>query len=87
MWRHFQVHYKQVDDREKLHVGIVRDLERQHAKKTANLHNLILQDELTKAYREAEARAEKNWKDKCQHFSQTTCFQVVWIRVRFERDQ
>lgn len=49
-----------MDDREKLHVGIVRDLERQHAKKTANLHNLILQDELTKAYREAEARAEKN---------------------------
>jgi len=48
------VHYRQVEDREKLHVGIVRDLERQSAKKAANLHILVQQEELTKAYRHAQ---------------------------------
>ena len=41
----FQVHYKQVDDRGKLHEGIDRDLERQSMKKAANLHALVQQVE------------------------------------------
>jgi hypothetical protein len=41
-----QVHYSQIEDRQKLHRGIVRDLERQHAKQTANLHNLVQQESI-----------------------------------------
>ena len=40
-----QVHFKQVDDRSKLHEGIDRDLERQSMKKAANLHALVQQVE------------------------------------------
>jgi hypothetical protein len=52
----FQVHYKQVEDRNQLHLGIDRDLERQNKKKSANLHALVQQDELAKAYQRAEDR-------------------------------
>ena len=61
IFHHLQVHYRQVEDRSKLHIGIERDLERQSAKKMANLHNQVQQEELTKAYRkvqEAEDRAK-----------------------------
>lgn len=60
---YLQVHYRQVEDRSKLHIGIERDLERQNAKKMANLHYQVQQEELTKAYRkaqEAEDREKNN---------------------------
>ncbi len=42
------VHWRQVDDRTRLHQGIVRDEERQLAKKQANLYKLQEQRELEK---------------------------------------
>ena len=53
------VHVSQVQDREKLHRGIVRDQERQQAAKTENLYRLQQQQELTKIYREREAGESK----------------------------
>jgi len=50
------VHSGQVEDRAKLHQGIVRDLERQEKKKVENQHNLVQQQELAKLYRKAEAK-------------------------------
>jgi len=50
------VHNEQVEDRAKLHLGIIRDLERQEKKKIENQHNLVQQQELAKLYRKAEAK-------------------------------
>lgn len=50
------VHSEQVEDRAKLHQGIIRDLERQEKKKIENHHNLVQQQELAKLYRKAEAK-------------------------------
>ena len=46
----------QVEDRAKLHDGIVRDLERQAKKKVVNQQQLVQQQELTKLYRKAEEK-------------------------------
>lgn len=54
------VHFKQVDDRKQLHLGIDRDLERQSKKKASNMHALVQQDELTKAYRRAQEAEVKD---------------------------
>ena len=43
-----------MEDRAKLHDGIVRDLERQAKKKVVNQQLLVQQQELTKLYRKAE---------------------------------
>jgi len=50
----YTVHKNQVEDRAKLHDGIVRDLERQAKKKVVNHQLLVQQQELTKLYRKAE---------------------------------
>ena len=46
----------QVEDRAKLHDGIVRDLERQAKKKVVNQQLLVQQQELAKLYRKAEEK-------------------------------
>lgn len=52
----YYVHYRQVEDRQQLHQGIVRDLERQQQKKIENLYRLEQQKELTKLYRKEQAK-------------------------------
>lgn len=52
----YSVHKNQVEDRAKLHDGIVRDLERQAKKKVVNQQLLVQQQELTKLYRKAEEK-------------------------------
>ncbi|KAJ0179844.1 hypothetical protein K1T71_004435 [Dendrolimus kikuchii] len=42
------VHLKQKIDREKMHEGVVRDIERQQRRKIENLYMLQKQNELTK---------------------------------------
>ncbi|KAK0088779.1 hypothetical protein PV325_010719 [Microctonus aethiopoides] len=42
------VHYKQQYDREKLHLGVVRDIEMQERRKAENIYILQQQQELTK---------------------------------------
>jgi len=56
----YTVHKNQVEDRAKLHDGIVRDLERQAKKKTVNHQLLVQQQELTKLYRKAEEEERRN---------------------------
>jgi len=48
----YMVHKSQVDDRAKLHQGIVKDLERQQMKKIENLKRLQDQQDLEKIYRQ-----------------------------------
>ena len=50
----------EVEDRAKLHDGIVRDLERQAKKKVVNHQLLVQQQELTKLYRAAEQRRDQD---------------------------
>lgn len=45
------VHYKQQLDREKLHEGVIRDVERQQMRKIENMYILEKQAELTKRLR------------------------------------
>jgi len=42
------VHYKQMSDRDKLHEGVIKDVERQQRRKIENLFNLQKQGDLTK---------------------------------------
>jgi len=49
----YTVHNNQIEDRARLHEGIVRDLERQQ-KRTENLARLQQQQELTKAFKRIE---------------------------------
>jgi len=56
----YSVHKNQVEDRAKLHDGIVRDLERQAKKKVVNQQLLVQQQELTKLYRKAEEEKESS---------------------------
>lgn len=42
------VHIKQQSDREKMHEGVIRDVERQQRRKIENLYILEKQNELTK---------------------------------------
>ncbi|XP_077292837.1 protein PET117 homolog, mitochondrial [Arctopsyche grandis] len=51
------VHYKQYSDREKLHEGVVKDVERQQRRKIENLYMLQQQAELTKQLREIERQS------------------------------
>ncbi|KAK0163081.1 hypothetical protein PV327_006792 [Microctonus hyperodae] len=46
------VHYKQQYDREKLHLGVVRDIEMQERRKAENIYILQQQQELTKHLKE-----------------------------------
>ncbi|XP_076237984.1 cytochrome c oxidase assembly factor-like [Calliopsis andreniformis] len=48
------VHYRQEYDREQLHQGVVRDLERQERKKIRNLYILQQQQELAKNLQRAQ---------------------------------
>lgn len=53
------VHYKQQYDREQLHLGVLRDIERQQRRKIENLYNLQKQLDLTKELRQhSEKRNE-----------------------------
>jgi protein PET117 len=54
----YTVHQDQVDDRARLHQGIVKDLERQQ-RKTENLVKLQQQQELTKNFRRIEKQQEQ----------------------------
>uniref|UniRef100_A0A1L8DZZ6 Protein pet117 log mitochondrial n=1 Tax=Nyssomyia neivai TaxID=330878 RepID=A0A1L8DZZ6_9DIPT len=45
------VHYKQKDDRAKLHEGVLRDIERQQMRKLENTYRLQEQIELTRQLR------------------------------------
>ncbi|KAF7410480.1 hypothetical protein HZH68_004861 [Vespula germanica] len=45
------VHYKQQYDRELLHEGVLRDIERQQRRKIENIYNLQQQIELTRELR------------------------------------
>jgi len=53
------VHSRQVEDRAKLHEGIIRDVERQTKKKIENQHYLVQQQELAKLYRKAELKDDE----------------------------
>lgn len=44
----FYVHYKQNYDREQLHVGVIKDIERQQRRKVENLYVLQRQIDLAK---------------------------------------
>ncbi|XP_008551849.2 protein PET117 homolog, mitochondrial [Microplitis demolitor] len=48
------VHYKQHDDRQQLHLGVIRDIERQERRKAENLYLLEQQRELTKKMKREE---------------------------------
>ncbi|KAI5756284.1 hypothetical protein M8J77_023751 [Diaphorina citri] len=49
----FSVHYMQQSEREKLHVGVVKDIERQRRRKLENISILEQQQELTRKYQES----------------------------------
>ncbi|XP_043284820.1 protein PET117 homolog, mitochondrial [Venturia canescens] len=44
------VHWKQNYDREQLHIGVIRDIERQQRRKAENLFRLGQQIDITKEY-------------------------------------
>ncbi|XP_065173641.1 protein PET117 homolog, mitochondrial [Atheta coriaria] len=48
------VHYKQKIDRERLHEGVIRDIERQQRRKAENLYNLQRQHDLEKEIKRTE---------------------------------
>ncbi|KDR13972.1 hypothetical protein L798_11930 [Zootermopsis nevadensis] len=48
------VHYKQHLDRNRLHDGVIRDVERQQRRKTENIYLLQQQIELTKQLKKSE---------------------------------
>ncbi|KAF2905048.1 hypothetical protein ILUMI_01131 [Ignelater luminosus] len=48
------VHFKQQLDRDKLHEGVIKDVERQQRRKAENLYNLQQQIELTKELKKAQ---------------------------------
>ncbi|XP_044743806.1 protein PET117 homolog, mitochondrial [Chrysoperla carnea] len=47
------VHYKQYYDRQQLHEGVIKDVERQQKRKTENIYNLQKQSDLTKQLKTA----------------------------------
>lgn len=53
------VHLKQNIDREKLHEGVIHDVERQQRRKAENLYILQQQAELTKQLRKEREAVEK----------------------------
>ena len=50
----FYVHYKQNYDREQLHEGVIRDIERQQRRKVENLYILQRQIDLAKELKKLE---------------------------------
>ncbi|XP_011882690.1 PREDICTED: protein PET117 homolog, mitochondrial [Vollenhovia emeryi] len=52
------VHFKQSYDREQLHLGVIRDIERRERRKAENVYILQQQAELTKELRRGEALSE-----------------------------
>ncbi|XP_023295524.2 protein PET117 homolog, mitochondrial [Lucilia cuprina] len=52
------VHFKQTNDREKLHEGVVRDIERQQRRKTENTYVLQQQIDLTKQLKQMQSNEE-----------------------------
>ncbi|XP_068226236.1 protein PET117 homolog, mitochondrial [Palaemon carinicauda] len=57
------VHVKQNIDRDKLHEGVIRDIERQQRRKTENIYQLQKQSDLTKHLRAEQKRAEELQKE------------------------
>lgn len=53
------VHMKQNIDREKLHEGVIRDVERQQRRKIENIYTLQQQAELTKQLRAQQEKVEE----------------------------
>jgi len=53
----YTVHNNQVEDRARLHGGILRDIERQQ-KRTENLTKLTQQQELTKSFKRIEEKED-----------------------------
>ncbi|XP_037957287.1 protein PET117 homolog, mitochondrial [Teleopsis dalmanni] len=54
------VHYKQTTDRDKLHEGVIRDIERQQRRKLENTYLLQKQIDLTKQLKEAQSPLDKD---------------------------
>ncbi|PNF26523.1 hypothetical protein B7P43_G13966 [Cryptotermes secundus] len=54
------VHYKQHLDRDRLHDGVIRDVERQQRRKTENIYLLQQQLELTRQLRKSEDEQLQN---------------------------
>ncbi|XP_045122286.1 protein PET117 homolog, mitochondrial-like [Portunus trituberculatus] len=52
------VHLKQSIDREKLHEGVIRDVERQQRRKAENVYVLQRQSDLTKQLRQEQQQRE-----------------------------
>ncbi|XP_015186843.1 PREDICTED: protein PET117 homolog, mitochondrial [Polistes dominula] len=50
------VHYKQEDDRKRLHEGVLRDIERQQRRKIENIYNLQQQIDLTRELQKSVSR-------------------------------
>ncbi|XP_066150896.1 protein PET117 homolog, mitochondrial [Euwallacea fornicatus] len=53
------VHYKQVSDREKLHQGVLNDIERRQRRKAENIYVLQKQKDLEKEFRKAESALQE----------------------------
>ncbi|XP_076683010.1 cytochrome c oxidase assembly factor-like [Andrena cerasifolii] len=53
------VHYKQEYDREQLHLGVIRDVERQERQRIKNLYFLEQQRELTKKLQAAQNESDE----------------------------
>lgn len=56
----FFVHYIQQSEREKLHFGVIKDIERQRKRKLENISILEQQQELTKKYQESLAQEQSS---------------------------
>ncbi|XP_055858347.1 protein PET117 homolog, mitochondrial [Episyrphus balteatus] len=54
------VHFKQTSDREKLHEGVLRDVERQQRRKLENTYVLQKQIDLTKQLKSDLKNSEEN---------------------------
>ncbi|KAL1498110.1 hypothetical protein ABEB36_008964 [Hypothenemus hampei] len=54
----YYVHYKQYSDRQQLHQGVIRDIERRQRRKTENLLNLQKQIDLAKELRMQELNSD-----------------------------
>ncbi|KAH0949741.1 hypothetical protein HN011_003348 [Eciton burchellii] len=55
----YYVHYKQDYDRQQLHLGVIRDIERQQRRKAENIYILEQQAELTRELRKQESIQEE----------------------------
>ncbi|XP_076067232.1 protein PET117 homolog, mitochondrial [Oratosquilla oratoria] len=60
----YYVHYKQNLDRENLHEGVIKDVERQQRRKMENLYTLQKQADLTKILRKEQQQQISEQEDK-----------------------